>query len=98
VQVACITPAVVGVVQLMPAGEELTDPAAAVAPVALAAFTVRVAEDAVAELDAKVAVTVLAADRATVQVVAVLVQPPVQPTKLLPVAGVAVTRTEVPAL
>ena len=83
----------VGAAQLMPAGLELTEPPAVVT--ARAAFTVSVAE-VVWLVVPKVAVTVRAALIVTVQVVALPVHAPLQPLKVLPLAGVAVSVTAAP--
>jgi hypothetical protein len=72
--------------QLMPVGALLTVPAPAPA-------LLRVSEKL---CSAKVAVTVCAAFIVTVQVLVVPVQPPLQPVKVDPAAGVAVSVTAVP--
>lgn len=92
-QAVWVWPATVGVVHDTPAGAELTEPAAVA--VDLAALTVR------AKLElagAKVAVTLRVAVMARAQVVAVPVQAPLQPVKVEPAAGLAVSVTLVPVL
>ena len=79
-------PAAVGVAQFRPVGLEVTDPDAEVLP----RLAVRVS---VLGARAKLAVTLRAAVIATVQVVAMPVQAPLQPLKLEPAAGVAVSVT-----
>lgn len=84
-----VEPTAAGAAQLIPAGEEVTEPAAAATD--LLAVTLRVCIGA-----PKLAVTDFAALMATVQVVAVPVHAPLQPAKTVPAGATAVSETDVP--
>jgi hypothetical protein len=88
-QVAFAVPAVVGVLQVRPAGEEATEPEAVVAPRS-------VVTDSACCVGLKVAVTERTWLMATVQVEAVPVQAPPQPAKVEPAGAEAVSVTEAP--
>jgi hypothetical protein len=92
-QVAWVCPATLGVAHVSPAGDEVTEPEAVEVP--LAALMVR---PKLVVAGAKFAVTLRAAVMASVQVVAVPVQAPLQPVKAEPAVGVAVSVTLVPLL